>query len=109
MTVSVVTGSSTGIGFATALKLAGLGHTVFGTVRSEASGAALLEARQKQARLQYLSAIVEQLVVDNKRARDTEAALLNMQMRRLLGSDWGEDGGGMLSGASNDLRTWRQP
>jgi NAD(P)-dependent dehydrogenase (short-subunit alcohol dehydrogenase family) len=44
MTVSVVTGSSTGIGFATALKLAGLGHTVFGTVRSEASGAALLEA-----------------------------------------------------------------
>ena len=52
---------------------------------------------------------VEQLVVDNKRARDTEAALLNMQMRRLLGTDWGEDGGGMLSGASNDLRTWRQP
>jgi NAD(P)-dependent dehydrogenase (short-subunit alcohol dehydrogenase family) len=44
MTVSVVTGSSTGIGCATALRLAALGHTVFGTVRSEASGAALLEA-----------------------------------------------------------------
>jgi hypothetical protein len=78
-------------------------------VLDKISGAALLEARQKQARLQYLSALVEQLVVDNKRARDTEAALLNMQMRRLLGTDWGEDGGGMLSGASNDLRTWRQP
>lgn len=78
-------------------------------VLDKISGAALLEARQKQARLQYLSALVEQLVVDNKRARDTEAALLNMQMRRLLGADWGEDGGGMLSGASHDLRTWRQP
>lgn len=78
-------------------------------VLDKISGAGLLEARQKQARLQYLSAIVEQLVVDNKRARDTEAALLNMQLRRLLGSDRGEDGGGMLSGASNDLRTWRQP
>ena len=39
MTVSVVTGSSTGIGAATAVRLAGLGHTVFWTVRSEASGA----------------------------------------------------------------------
>ena len=44
MTVSVVTGSSTGIGQATAVRLAGLGHTVFGTVRSEASGADLLAA-----------------------------------------------------------------
>lgn len=78
-------------------------------VLDKISGAALLEARQKQARLQYLSALVEQLVVDNKRARDTEAALLNMQTRRLLGTDWGEDGGGMLTGASTDLRTWRQP
>jgi hypothetical protein len=78
-------------------------------VLDKISGAALLEARQKQARLQYLSAIVEQLVVDNKRARDTEAALLNMQVRRLLAADRGEDGGGMLSGASKDLRSWRQP
>ena len=73
------------------------------------SGAALVEARQKQARLQYLSAIVEQMVVDNKRARDTETGLLNMQLRRLLSTDSGEEGAGMLSGASNDLRTWRQP
>jgi hypothetical protein len=78
-------------------------------VLDKISGAALLEARHKQARLQYLSAMVEQLVVDNKRARDTEAALLNMQVRRLLGVDWGEGGGGMLSGAGDELRTWRQP
>ena len=79
-------------------------------VLDKISAAALLEARQKQARLQYLSAIVEQLVVDNKRARDTEAALLNMQLRRLLGADPGEEGGGgLLDGAGDDLRTWRQP
>jgi NAD(P)-dependent dehydrogenase (short-subunit alcohol dehydrogenase family) len=44
MTVSVVTGSSTGIGFATALRLARDGHTVHASVRSEGSGEALLEA-----------------------------------------------------------------
>ena len=78
-------------------------------VLDKISGAALLEARQKQARLQYLTAIVEQLVVDNKRARDTEAALLNMQLHRLRSLDRGEDGGAMLTGAASDLRTWRQP
>jgi len=44
MTVSVVTGVSTGIGFATALRLAQEGHRVYGSVRSEASGQALVEA-----------------------------------------------------------------
>lgn len=44
MPVAIVTGSSTGIGFATALRLAREGHIVYATVRSEASGAALAEA-----------------------------------------------------------------
>ena len=44
MSIAIVTGSSTGIGFATALRLAREGYTVHATVRSEASGAALLAA-----------------------------------------------------------------
>lgn len=77
-------------------------------VLDKVSAATLLETRQKQARLQYLSAIVEQLVVDNKRARDAEAGVLNMQLHRLRNMDSSEDGG-MLIGAANDLRAWRQP
>jgi NAD(P)-dependent dehydrogenase (short-subunit alcohol dehydrogenase family) len=42
--VAVVTGCSTGIGFATALRLAREGCRVHATVRSEASGAALVDA-----------------------------------------------------------------
>jgi NAD(P)-dependent dehydrogenase (short-subunit alcohol dehydrogenase family) len=44
MQIAIVTGSSTGIGHATALRLAREGCRVYATVRSEASGAALLEA-----------------------------------------------------------------
>jgi hypothetical protein len=77
-------------------------------VLDKISGAALLETRQKQARLQYLSAIVEQLVIDNKRARDTEAAALNMRLRQLQ-MTWDDEGGSFVTGASDDLRNWRQP
>lgn len=77
-------------------------------VLDKISGASLIEARQKQARLQYLSALVEQMLVDSKRARDAEAAALNMQLGRLLALDGAEEGG-WLSGAAEDLRTWRQP
>lgn len=44
MTVSVVTGASTGIGFATALRLAREGHHVRASVRSPESGQALVDA-----------------------------------------------------------------
>jgi len=44
MQIAIVTGCSTGIGFATALRLAREGCRVYATVRSEASGANLLEA-----------------------------------------------------------------
>jgi NAD(P)-dependent dehydrogenase (short-subunit alcohol dehydrogenase family) len=44
MQTAIVTGSSTGIGCATALRLAREGCRVYATVRSEASGAALVEA-----------------------------------------------------------------
>jgi hypothetical protein len=78
-------------------------------VLDKISASVLLETRQKQSRLQFLSAMVEQLLVDNKRARDTEAALMNMQLRRLQAVPGGEGGGGFLSGAGDDLRRWRQP
>jgi NAD(P)-dependent dehydrogenase (short-subunit alcohol dehydrogenase family) len=41
MPVAIVTGTSTGIGFSTAKRLAAEGFTVYGTVRSEASGTRL--------------------------------------------------------------------
>ncbi len=44
MRTAIVTGSSTGIGFATALRLAREGCRVYATVRSEPSGAALADA-----------------------------------------------------------------
>jgi hypothetical protein len=71
------------------------------------SGAALLETRQKQARLQLVTAILEQLLVDNKRSRDTEATVVNMRLQQLRAPS--DEGGGFVTGASEDLRTWRQP
>src|SRR4051812_29237146 len=79
-------------------------------VLDKISAATLLETRQKQSRLQFLTAIIEQLVVDNKRSRDTEAAALNMQLGRLrIAADCGESCPGLLRGSANALRTWRQP
>lgn len=71
------------------------------------SGAVLLEARQKQARIQLLAALAEQLLLDNKRLRDTDAAALNMQLGRLR--DAKAINTRLLAGAGDDLRTWRQP
>ena len=77
-------------------------------VLDKISGAVLIGTRQKQARLQLLTGIVEQLLIENKRARDTETAVLNMQLARLRG--YGDEGGAsLLAGASYDLRSWRQP
>lgn len=79
-------------------------------VLDKISGAVLVGSRQKQARLQFLTAMVEQLLVDSKRARDTEAAVLNMQLGRLRALGAGEEGGGgFLTGAADDFRRWRQP
>ena len=71
------------------------------------SGAALVGARQKEARLQLLTAIAEQLVVENKRTRDAEAAAMNMSVGRLR--DGRNANTGLVAGAAADLRSWRQP
>jgi hypothetical protein len=77
-------------------------------VLDKISAAGLIRARQQQSRLQFLTGIVEQLAIDNKRARDTEAAVMNMQLERLRRGG-GDEGGGFLAGAADDLRTWKQP
>ncbi|HEX7795061.1 MAG TPA: hypothetical protein VF456_11950, partial [Vicinamibacterales bacterium] len=43
-------------------------------VLDKISGAALIGARQRQARAQLLTGVVEELLIENKRSRDTESA-----------------------------------
>lgn len=76
-------------------------------VLDKISGAVLIETRQEQTRVQLLAAVAEQLIVENKRSRDAETAALNMQLGRLRGGRVANSS--LLSGASADLRTWRQP
>ena len=71
------------------------------------SGGVLVGARQRQNRVQVLAAVVEQLAVDGKRSRDTEAATLNMQL-----TSWRDReavNAAFAAGAGDALRTWRQP
>ena len=67
----------------------------------------LLARRQDMATNQLMSHALEQLLARSKRMRDTEAATMNM---RLLGMRDGRAAGdGLVRGAANDLRNWRQP
>lgn len=76
-------------------------------VLDKISGAALIAGRQRQARSQLLAAIVEQLLTDSKRARDTDAIAMNMQV-----TTW-RDGAAaneaFVRGSADAIRTWRQP
>ena len=76
-------------------------------VLDKISGAGLIRARQQQARLQFLTGIVEQLLIDNKRSRDTETAVMNMQLNRLR--DGRAANTALLVGAGDALRAWKQP
>ena len=71
------------------------------------AAAGLIRARQQETRMQLMTAVVEELLVDNKRERDTEAAAMNMQIRRL--EDGRATAAALVAGAADDLRTWRQP
>ena len=76
-------------------------------VLDKISGAALIGARQRQARMQLLTGVLEQLLVDSKRARDTEAAV-----HEHATDNW-RDGRAaneaFMAGTGDALRTWRQP
>jgi hypothetical protein len=76
-------------------------------VAEKLSGAALIAARQRQARAELLVGIVEQLLVDSKRSRDTEASLMNMQLTTWRISRPANTAFG--AGVGDALRTWRQP
>lgn len=76
-------------------------------VLDKISGAALIGVRQRQARTQFLAGIVEQLLVDTKRARDTDATAINMQLTTWR--DGGAANAAFVAGTGDALRTWRQP
>ena len=76
-------------------------------VLEKLSGAALIGTRQRQARAQLLVGIVEQLLVDSKRARDTEAAAMNMQLATWRDGRAANDA--FVAGTGDALRTWQQP
>lgn len=76
-------------------------------VLDKISGAALIAARQRQARTQLLASIVEQLLTDSKRARDTDAIVMNMQLTAWRDGTAANDA--FVRGSADALRTWRQP
>lgn len=76
-------------------------------VLDKISGAGLIGARQRQARIQLLDGIVEQLLVESKRTRDTETAAMNMQL--VAWRDRAAMNQAFVAGAGDALRTWRQP
>ena len=76
-------------------------------VLDKISGAVLIGARQRQARAQLLSGVVEQLLVESKRARDTEASDMNMQL--VAWRDRQAVNAAFVAGAGDALRAWRQP
>ena len=71
------------------------------------SGSALIAARQRQARAALLVGIVEQLLVDSKRSRDTEASVMNMQLTTWRSGRAASDA--FVAGTGDALRSWRQP
>jgi hypothetical protein len=56
---------------------------------------------------QLLSHALEQLLVRNKRLRDTEAATINMQL--VTWRDGQAVNDAFAAGTGDALRTWRQP
>lgn len=76
-------------------------------VLGKISGAVLIGARQRQARAQLLAGLVEQLVVDGARARNADAAAMNMQLVTWRDSRAANEA--FAAGTGDALRTWRQP
>jgi hypothetical protein len=76
-------------------------------VLEKLTGAELIGVRNRQARNQLLADIVEQLLVDTKRARDTDGATINMQLTTWQDAKSANEA--FVAGTGDALRTWRQP
>jgi hypothetical protein len=76
-------------------------------VLDKVSGAVVIGARQRQARAQLLAGVVEQLLIESKRARDAEAAAMNMQL--VTWRDGRAANEAFVAGSSDALKNWRQP
>ena len=76
-------------------------------VLDKISGAVVIAARQRQARAQLLAGIVEQLLVEGKRARDSEAAAMNMRL--VTWRDGRAANDAFVAGSADALQAWRQP
>ena len=76
-------------------------------VLEKVSAASLIRARQQETRMQLVTALTEQLLVDSKRDRDTETAAMNMQLTRLTRGR--AVAASLLAGSAEDFRSWRQP
>jgi hypothetical protein len=76
-------------------------------VLDKVAAGALIGRRQDMAVNQLLSHTVEQLVSRSKRLRDAEAASMNMRLGAMR--DGRVASSAIVRGASDDLRTWRQP
>jgi hypothetical protein len=76
-------------------------------VLDKVSAAGLIRAQQQEARMELLTALTEQLLVDSKRDRDTEAAAMNMQLGRLTRGR--AVAASVVVGSADAFRSWRQP
>jgi hypothetical protein len=76
-------------------------------VLGKISGARLIGVRQREARGRLMTGVVEQLLIENKRTRDADAAAMNMQL--VTWRDRAAANEAMVAGSGDALRTWRQP
>jgi hypothetical protein len=76
-------------------------------VLDKISAAVLIGARQRQARVQLMAGVVEQLLIESKRARDAEATAINMQIATWRDVDAANKA--FRHGSGDALRSWRQP
>lgn len=73
------------------------------------TGAALIRARQHEDRTKLATVMVETLLVENTRERQTEASAMRMRMGLLEHHHGRSDDPAQGQSWANDLQTWRQP